>query len=82
LTGVSHGQISRIERGHQPYTQHTLEKLAAALGTDPAALILQRPRSQNRLEALLGALSPADSERIALIAQALAAATADVPQGD
>jgi hypothetical protein len=45
-------------------------------------LILQRPRSQNRLEALLGALSPADSERIALIAQALAAATADVPQGD
>jgi transcriptional regulator with XRE-family HTH domain len=40
---ISHSTLSRLERGHIPYTQRTWERLAGALRTDPASLILFAP---------------------------------------
>ena len=41
--GLSHGQLSRIERGEQPYSQAILEAAADAYGTDPASLLMRNP---------------------------------------
>jgi transcriptional regulator with XRE-family HTH domain len=41
--GLTHGSLSRMERGLQPYKQQTLEDIAAILGTNPAALIDRDP---------------------------------------
>lgn len=41
--GMTHGTLSRIERGRTAYTQPVLEALAEALGTDPASLIMRDP---------------------------------------
>ena len=41
--GMTHGTLSRIERGKTAYTQPVLEALAEALGTDPASLIMRDP---------------------------------------
>lgn len=38
--------ISRIENGETPYTQDTLEALAAALRTSPASLLMRNPSSE------------------------------------
>lgn len=41
--GLTHGTLSRIERGKTAYTQQVLEALADALGTTPASLIMRDP---------------------------------------
>lgn len=41
--GLTHGTLSRIERGRTAYTQPVLEALAEALGTTPASLIMRDP---------------------------------------
>lgn len=45
LAGMTEANLSRLERGLVPYTQRTLEKIATALGTDPAALIGVSPEN-------------------------------------
>lgn len=40
---ISDGQLSRIERGKQPYSQDLLEALARVLRCDPADLIVRDP---------------------------------------
>lgn len=42
---TSGSMISRIENGETPYTQDTLEALAAALRTTPASLLIRNPKS-------------------------------------
>lgn len=39
MTGLDHGNLSRLERGIFPYSQPVLERVAEALGTTPALLI-------------------------------------------
>lgn len=41
--GTTPATISRIEKGGMPYIQDTLEPIAVALRTTPAALISRRP---------------------------------------
>lgn len=41
--GISHGQLSKVERDKRPYSQPLLEKLAEELGTDPASLLMRDP---------------------------------------
>lgn len=41
--GMTHGTLSRIERGKTAYTQPVLEAVAEALGTTPASLIMRDP---------------------------------------
>jgi transcriptional regulator with XRE-family HTH domain len=49
---MSHAQVSRIERGLQPYSQPVLEAIADALQTDPASLLMRDP-SVPSVDALL-----------------------------
>lgn len=41
--GMTHGNLSKIERGLQPYDQPMLEALADALTTDVASLLTRNP---------------------------------------
>lgn len=41
--GTTKASLSRIERGLQPYSQPTLEALAAALACEPADLLMRNP---------------------------------------
>jgi transcriptional regulator with XRE-family HTH domain len=41
--GRSNAQISRIEKGHDGYTQETLEEIANALATHPYLLLARPP---------------------------------------
>lgn len=40
---LSHGQLSRIERGEAPYNQDLLEVLADLYMTEPASLVMRNP---------------------------------------
>jgi transcriptional regulator with XRE-family HTH domain len=40
---LTHGNLSRIERGLRPYSQETLEGIARELNTDPASLLERDP---------------------------------------
>jgi transcriptional regulator with XRE-family HTH domain len=47
--GLTHSSLSRMENGLQPYSQHVLEDIAAALGTTPATLLARAPRDPEDL---------------------------------
>lgn len=47
--GLTHGQLSRIERGLQPYSQAILEAAADAYGTDPASLLMRNPNDSDAI---------------------------------
>lgn len=40
---LTEGQLSRIERGEQPYGQDALEAIADICGTEPASLLMRDP---------------------------------------
>lgn len=40
------GNLSKVERGLLPYNQEMLERLADALETDPASLIIREPSAE------------------------------------
>lgn len=67
-TGCTHANLSRLERGLIPYTQRTWEKIAAALGTDPASLILCAPGT-SRVSQILEELDPSDQAHVLQIAE-------------
>jgi transcriptional regulator with XRE-family HTH domain len=69
---LSQEQVSRIEKGEQPYTQETLEAFAAALKCSPADLIMRGPDETQPIWAILEKLSPADREAAAKMLQILA----------
>jgi transcriptional regulator with XRE-family HTH domain len=58
--GLTHGTLSRIERGKTAYTQPVLEALADALNTTPASLIMRNPADPDAFWDLLEAI-PAQS---------------------
>jgi DNA-binding Xre family transcriptional regulator len=43
MIGLSKGQLSRVENGHQPYNQRILEGYAEALGCRPGDLLTNPP---------------------------------------
>ena len=50
--GMSHGQLSRIERRLQKFDQELLEKLAELYRTDPASLIMRDPTQPDAMWSL------------------------------
>jgi transcriptional regulator with XRE-family HTH domain len=54
---LSKSQISKIERGIEPYTQDTLEAIAEALGEHPACLISHEPHEAGPI-AILRSIPP------------------------
>jgi transcriptional regulator with XRE-family HTH domain len=66
--GLTHGTLSKIERGKTAYTQPVLEALAEALQTTPADLIMRDPSKPNPWAPLEG-VPEADRPRLMQIIQ-------------
>ena len=65
---LSAGQLSRIERGEQPYTQDLLEALATVLACTPADLIMRDPTDKDAAWSLLESLDrPSRMKAVKLI---------------
>jgi len=68
---TSKATVSRIENGLQPYTQDSLEALANALNTDPAALLAINPIADDAIWATWDEATPAQRKLIGALAKAL-----------
>lgn len=63
--------ISRLENGHQPYTQPLLEALAEALACSPADIIMKPPGASNGLDKAIEGLSDPQRRQAEAIIRAL-----------
>lgn len=68
--GMSHSQLSRIERGQQSYNQDLLESLAEIYGCDVVDLLISDPKDGG-MWTLLRRATPEDRRRIVAIADAM-----------
>lgn len=68
ITGAS---LSRIERGLQPYNQEILERLADALMTDAASLLIRDPSDPEAMWSLWDRAKPGQRAQIRTVAEAL-----------
>lgn len=68
---LSDGQLSRIERGDQPYSQDLLEALADVLSTDPASLLIRDPSAPESIWSIWDTLSPPAQQQAVAVIEAL-----------
>ncbi len=68
------GNLSKIERGLLPYNQELLERLADALMTDPASLIMRDPTQTGAIWSLWDRASTGEKKQIESVVEALLAA--------
>lgn len=61
--GITHGNLSRIERGLRPYGQPLLEALAEELRTDPASLLMRNPLDPEGLWSIWDQIPPTERPR-------------------
>lgn len=67
--------LSRVERGKQPYTQQTLEAIAAALSCSPADLLMRDPSIKSAPWSVwdtVQRLDPRRQEELRAVVEALA----------
>lgn len=57
------GNLSKVERGHLPYNQDMLERLADILGTEPGNLISRDPTKDGKVIDLVQRLSASQLEQ-------------------
>ena len=65
--------LSKVERGILPYNQEMLERLADALMTDPASLLMRDPTKTDAIWSIWAQASPGERVQIEAVAQALIA---------
>jgi transcriptional regulator with XRE-family HTH domain len=65
------GNLSKIERGILPYNQDLLERLADALMTDPASLLMRDPTNAAAIWSIWDQASEGERVQIESIANAL-----------
>lgn len=65
------GNLSKIERGLLPYNQDLLERLAEALSTDPASLLMRDPSNTAAIWSLWDRASAVEREQLVSVANAL-----------
>lgn len=65
------GNLSKIERGLLPYNQELLERLADALMTDPASLLMRDPTAPGAIWSIWEQASTGQKMQIESVAQAL-----------
>lgn len=63
--------LSYLERGQSAYTQGTLERIADALQTDPASLIMRNPADEEAIWSLWDTASEAEKQQISNVVKAL-----------
>lgn len=68
---MTHGQLSRIERGLQPYNQELLERLADLYMCDVVDLLIRDPSEPEAIWTLWDRAKPADRRQIVAVADAL-----------
>ena len=69
--GMTTSNLSKIERGEQPYTQPILEALADALTASPSDLIMRPPHAKNDLLTLVEALEAEQQKQAIAVIRAL-----------
>jgi transcriptional regulator with XRE-family HTH domain len=69
--GITHGALSKIERGIRPYSQALLEALAEELGTDPASLLMRNPADPEGIWSIWEQVPPSDRARAIDVLKAL-----------
>lgn len=65
------GNLSKVERGLLPYNQDMLERLADALGTDPASLLMRDPTDPDGIWSIWDQAKPGERRQIAEVAKTL-----------
>jgi transcriptional regulator with XRE-family HTH domain len=68
---ITHGTLSRIERGLVPYNQDLLENLALLYGCDPAELLVQNPAEASRIVQLWEHADTGQRRAIAAVGESL-----------
>lgn len=67
--GMTAGNLSQLERGNQGYVQETLERLADALQTDVASLLMRNPTDSEALWSIWEQAKPGEREMLVDIAR-------------
>ena len=67
--GLTHGNLSRIERGKVPYNQHLLDLLALVYRTDVPSLIWRKPDDPDGLWAVWDKLGDEQRAQVVEIAK-------------
>ena len=67
----SKGQLSRVERGEQPYAQDLLEALATIYRCEPADLIMRDPEASEAIWSIWDQLQPVQRLQLVEIGQTL-----------
>lgn len=65
------GNLSKVERGYLPYNQEMLERIADALGTDVASLLIRDPTEPEAIWSLWDRARPGERRQIASVAETL-----------
>lgn len=68
---ISPGQLSRIERGEQPYSQDVLEALATVLRCAPADLLMRDPSKAEGIWSIWDTLSQPQQVQVVEIAKTI-----------
>ena len=68
---MTHGQLSRIERGLQPYNQELLERLSELYRCDPVDLLIRNPAEPTKIWSLWDRARPGERRQIEAVAEAL-----------
>lgn len=70
--GMTHGTLSKIERGLLPYSQILLETVAEQLGTDPASLLMRNPLDPEGIWTVWDQIPPTERGRAIEVLKAFA----------
>ncbi len=65
------GNLSKVERGLLPYNQEMLERLAEALATEPASLLMRNPTDPDAIWSIWDRAAPGQRRQISEVAETL-----------
>ena len=74
MVPMDKSNLSKVERAILPYNQEMLERLADALRTDPASLIMRDPSRPDAIWSIWDQASPGERAQIESVAAALLSA--------
>jgi transcriptional regulator with XRE-family HTH domain len=68
---LTHGQLSKIERGLQPYNQELLERLSEIYNCEPVDLLIRDPSEPTNIWSIWNQAKPGERRQIETVAEAL-----------
>ena len=71
LDDMAPSNLSMLERGLRGYTQETLERIAEALQTDAASLLIRNPKDDEAIWSLWDQAKPGQKKQIVEIAKTI-----------